>query len=33
MNLTTEKKQINGHREHICGCQARREWDGVGDWS
>ena len=26
MNLSTEKKQTNGHREQTCGCQGGVSW-------
>ena len=34
MNLSTEQKQIHGHREQTYGCQGGGGWgrDGVGGW-
>ena len=34
MNLSTEKKQTNGHEEQTCGCQGGGVWErnGVGVW-
>ena len=31
MNLSTEKKQTHGHREHTCGCQGGEGGSGM-DW-
>ena len=31
MNLSTEKKQIHGPGEQICGCKGGRGWSGM-DW-
>ena len=30
MNLSTEKKQIHGHGEQICGCQEEGGRNGTG---
>ena len=34
MNLSMKQKQINRHKEQMCGCQGqrRRERDGLGIW-
>lgn len=35
MDLTMKQKQIQGHREQICGCQGGRGWERNGErgWS
>ena len=34
MNLSTEKKQTQGHGDQTCGCQGGRGWNcvGLGVW-